>query len=98
MLEYSKTVTIKNTTNNYGLIAKWFHWGTALLFLGSYCTVYYRHWFTEEKTPENWIALQLHLSIGISVAVIVVLRIIWRNLNQIPNPEPGSSLAHLAGH
>ena len=49
----------KNTADNYGSIAKWLHWGTAILFLASYSSVYYRHWFTEEKTLENWIALQL---------------------------------------
>lgn len=91
-------MALKNNPNNYGVIAKWIHWIVALLFLGSYSTVYYRHWFTEEKTPDNWTALQLHLSIGITVAVIVVLRIIWRNMNQQPDPEPGSKLAHLAAH
>lgn len=91
-------MTLKNNKNNYGSIAKWIHWTIALLFLCSYCAVYYRHWFTEEKTPENWLALQLHLSFGITIAVIVVLRIIWRNLNQSPDQESGSKFAHLAAH
>jgi len=91
-------MVLKNNLSNYGVIAKWLHWVIALLFLGSYVSVYYRHWFTEEKTPENWTALQLHLSIGITVAVVVVLRIVWRNMNQQPDPEPGSKLAHLAAH
>ena len=91
-------MTAKNTTQNYGSIAKWLHWTTALLFLGSYCTIYFRHWFTEQKTPENWTALQLHLSIGVTIAVVVVLRIIWRNMNQTPQQEPGSAPAHLAAH
>ena len=89
-------MAIRNTTKNYGSIAKWIHWTIAVLFLGSYCAVYYRHWFTEDETPENWISLQLHLSIGITIAVIVILRIIWRNVNQNPDQEPGSKLAHLA--
>ena len=89
---------LKNTNNNYGLIAKWLHWGTAFLFLCSYMSVYYRHWFTEEKTPENWTALQLHLSIGVTIAVIVILRIIWRIYNRTPDLEPGSKLEHLAAH
>ena len=91
-------MSIKNTADNYGSIAKWLHWLTAVLFLGSYCAVYYRHWFTEDKTPENWTALQLHLSIGITIAVVVVLRIIWRSMNRLPDPEPGSRVAHLAAH
>lgn len=89
---------LKNTAENYGSIAKWLHWGTAVLFLGSYVSVYYRHWFTEKETPENWSALQLHLSIGITIAVIVVLRIIWRLTNRVPDPVPGTKLEHLAAH
>jgi len=87
---------LKNTVQSYGSIAKWIHWITAGLFLVSYMSVYYRHWFTEDKTPENWTALQLHLSIGVSIAVIVVLRIFWKSINQNPAPEPGTRLEHLA--
>ena len=43
---------------------------TAALFLASYISVYYRHWFTKEKTPENWTALQLHLSIGVTGVIV----------------------------
>ena len=89
-------MTIRNTAENYGSIAKWLHWLTALLFLGSYLSVYYRHWFTEAKTPENWTALQLHLSIGVTIAVVVILRILWKLSNQSPTPEPGSKMEHLA--
>lgn len=91
-------MTIRNTPYQYGSIAKWLHWTTALLFLASYISVYYRHWFTEDKTPENWAALQLHLSIGISIAVIVALRIIWRITNRVPDLEPGTRWEHLAAH
>ena len=89
---------LKNTQTSYGVIARCLHWVMALLFLLSYCTVYYRHWFTEEKTPENWLALQLHLSVGLTVAVLVVLRIVWRISNPPPDPEPGPRWAHWAAH
>lgn len=89
-------MSIKNTTDNYGSIAKWLHWVTAALFLGSYISVYYRHWFTQEKTPENWTALQLHLSIGVTIAVVVALRIVWRTISRVPDQEPGTRLEHLA--
>ncbi|MEM7304263.1 MAG: cytochrome b/b6 domain-containing protein, partial [Pseudomonadota bacterium] len=91
-------MALKNNQYNYGTIAKTFHWTIAALFLAAYCAVYYRHWFTEKQTPENWTALQLHLSIGISIAALVILRIIWRAMNQQPEDEPGSRLAHLAAH
>ena len=87
---------LKNSTHSYGAIAKWMHWLTALLFLAAYISVYYRQWFTEAKTPENWTALQLHLSIGVTIGVLVVLRIIWKIMNRSPEPEPGSTLEHFA--
>jgi len=92
-----------NTAQHYGRIARWLHWGTALLFLLAYCAVYYRHWFTVNKTPENLIALDLHLSSGISVGVIVILRIIWRRLNTQPTLEVGSPILsqkvqHVSAH
>jgi len=89
-------MTLGNTAENYGTIAKWLHWMTALLFLGAYVSVYYRHWFTEAKTPENWTALQLHLSIGVTIGVVVALRLLWKMANRSPDPEPGSRLDHLA--
>lgn len=75
---------LKNTDVAYGSVAKWFHWLTAFLFLSIYISVYYRHWFTEERTPENWNVLQVHLSIGLSIAVLVVLRVIWKFMNRNP--------------
>ncbi len=86
----------KNSADNYGTIAKTLHWLTALLFLASYVSVYYRQWFTAKETDANWTALQLHLSLGVSIAVVVVLRIFWRLYNRPPEEEPGSRLEHLA--
>lgn len=43
-------------------------------------------------------ALQIHLSVGVSIAVIVALRVIWRLMNRAPADEPGTPLAHLAAH
>lgn len=91
-------MTIKNSADSYGTIAKWIHWTTALLFLGSYCSFYYRLWFTEPKTTENMIAFQLHLSVGVTIGVLVLLRILWRLMNRVPDPEPGTALQHRLAH
>ncbi|MDH5359328.1 MAG: cytochrome b [Gammaproteobacteria bacterium] len=85
----------KNTLENYGRIARWLHWSIAVLFLLAYMSVYYRHWFTEKQTPENIIAVQLHFSAGISIGAMVMLRIIWRNMNTQPSLEPGPRWQHL---
>jgi len=89
-------MALKNTARDYGSVAKWLHWSMAALFLASYCTVYYRQWFTEEETPENWIALQLHLSVGLTLAALVALRIFWPAANRLPEPEPGRRIEQLA--
>lgn len=87
-------MNFKNTEHNYGIIAKHLHWITAFFFLGAYISVYFGQWFTDPKTSENWAALQLHLSFGISIGVLVVLRIIWRITNITPKEEPGTNLEH----
>ena len=91
-------MTFYNSKNHYGTIAKFFHWASAILILASYLSVYYRHWFTQVKTPENWTALQLHLSFGVTIGVILILRIIWRLNTATPAPLPGSKFQHLAIH
>lgn len=89
-------MALRNTTTSYGNIAKFLHWFIALLFLAAYCAVYYRHWFTEPKTPPNMTALHLHLSFGISIGVFVLLRVIWRFSNPLPKEPEGTRLEHLA--
>lgn len=89
---------LKNSTLNYGAVARTLHWLTALLFLVAYVAVYYRQWFTQPQTGQNWAALQVHLSVGVSIAVLVALRLVWKKMNVQPAPEPGSKLAHLAAH
>lgn len=78
-----------NTHERYGRVARWLHWTVAALFLASYGAVYYRHWFTVKDTPANWTALQLHLSVGLSIAVFVALRVIWTLRQVRPAPPPG---------
>jgi len=87
-------MTLRNTIVSYGSIAKFLHWAIALLFLAAYCSVYYRHWFTEPKTPPNMTALHLHLSFGISIGVFVSLRVIWRLSNPVPAEPPGTAIEH----
>ncbi|MBJ7539300.1 cytochrome b/b6 domain-containing protein [Marinomonas sp. C1424] len=33
-----------------------------------------------------------------TIAVLVILRIIWRIMNRVPDPEPGSKFMHLVSH
>ena len=91
-------MSLKNTAVQYGTIAKWLHWSVAGLFLAAYMAVYYRQWFTDKGTDVNWTALQLHLSFGVTIGVLVLLRVIWRLINRQPDPVAGTRLEHLAAH
>lgn len=83
---------IENSRDRYGMIAQALHWMVALLFVGAFAAVYFRHWFTEVGTSPNLAALQLHLSIGLSVLVFAGLRLCSRT---IPDELPGSRLEHV---
>ena len=77
---------LKNSAETYGTIAKTLHWVSAGLFLISYGSIYYREWLAETDL-ENWAAIQLHFSVGFTVLVVTLLRIIWRLLNRRPELE-----------
>jgi cytochrome b561 len=72
------------------------HWIVALLMLGSYTSVYFRHWFTAKATPANLTAIQIHIACGISIGAFVVLRLAWRLLNRPPALPAGPAWEHLA--
>ncbi len=87
---------IENNRNRYGMVAQALHWIVALLFVAAFAAVYFRNWFTEPGTATNLSALQLHLSIGISVLVFAGLRLWWRlRSRMMPDELPGSRLEHL---
>ena len=75
---------LRDDKESYGFISRFFHWFMAFGFLMAYGTVYYRHWFTKIKTGENWTVLQLHLSVGVTLGVLVLLRILWRITSETP--------------
>lgn len=92
----NETTSWKNSEDRYGKLAMILHWSVALLFLALYVSVYYRQWFTEFRTPENWTALQLHLSFGLTVIVFVFLRVIYKIWDKSPKEVPGTKMEHLA--
>ena len=78
-----------NDTNQYGLLSKLLHWLIAalmitLLALGVWMVdlSYYDPWYHK--------ALSLHKSLGISLGMVVFLKLGWRLVS--PNPAPQTSL------
>lgn len=78
------------------MIAKWFNWNTALLFLCVYTLVKYRYRVIDSDTPVNGTALPLHRSICVKVAVVVMLCILWKLHGRHPAPAPGMPIGRLA--
>lgn len=94
---------LRNTRLEYGSVAKWLHWGVAVLVLGSYVTMYTRMWFTGRDTPWHGTLAHWHFSIGISIGCLMLLRLIWRESNKRPTLRAlspahrrGARLSHAA--
>ncbi len=85
---------LHNSKTSYGNIARTLHWIVAGLFLLSYSSVYYRHWFTEERTGPWFTSGNLHRCFGVTIAVFVILRIVSRLKNPPPDLPPGPDWEH----
>lgn len=75
---------IKNTSKNYGLISILLHWGMALVVVALFALglwmrglSYYDEWYR--------IGPDVHKSVGILLAIALLLRIIWRCFNVRPD-------------
>jgi cytochrome b561 len=80
---------LRNNRERYGKVAQWLHWIMAFLILATYLAIYYRAWFTEPRTPPSTMALQIHMSLGFYLFTLVVLRLIWKMMNNSPDPVAG---------
>lgn len=59
------------------------------MILGSYVTEYYMHSLPVSDT--KWWFYDMHKSIGISILMVMVLRVIWRRMNDVPDLPPETS-------
>lgn len=78
---------LKDSSSGYGLVSILIHWISALLILflfglGVYMVdlTYYDDWY--HKGPE------LHVSLGLLVLLIMLVRIVWRIINPTPIDLP----------
>ncbi len=85
----------RNTDNTFGSVTKALHWTIAAFFLLSYSSAYYSVWFTVDGTVANDIAVQIHITSGILVATLILIRIYWRLTSTLPAPPPGEWYEHL---
>ncbi len=79
---------MRNTKNSYGWIARSLHWLVALAASGLFGLGLYMveltYYDPAYKTFPHW-----HKSVGILIALLMVMRLVWRLLSVIPGPVPG---------
>jgi cytochrome b561 len=77
---------LRNTPDGFGAVAKIFHWVTLLLLVGSFTLA-----ASMESLPLGPRKLQLfawHKWVGVTVFLVVLLRLAWRLANPVPRqPE-----------
>lgn len=80
----------KNTQSSYGLVAIFLHWLMALMVLGLFGLGLY---MVELTYYDSWYkgSMDLHKSVGITLASLLIFRFAWRALGTQPAPVKGSS-------
>jgi cytochrome b561 len=90
-------MALKNTENGYGSLSRFLHWSMALLFFGMFGL----GWWMVQLTyysPYYKTAPNLHISVGMVVALMLAIRFVWRLLNIEPDASYLPWHERLASH
>jgi cytochrome b561 len=82
----------RNNAQRYGSVAMTFHWVIALLVIANVCLGLYMS-DLPRSDPNKFMIFQMHKSIGLTVLVLSVLRVLWRLVNPVPPLPAGMSPA-----
>ena len=73
---------IRNTTANWGSVARWFHWILGVAIIGMLA---YGWWMNHiPARPDRFFYRSIHADIGYLILLLMVLRLIWRGVNPTP--------------
>jgi cytochrome b561 len=74
---------LRSTAEHYGDVAMFFHWLIAALLIVNICLGLY---FADlpRSDPNLFTLAQIHKSIGLTILVLSVLRVLWRLINPVP--------------
>ncbi len=74
---------IRNTQGRYGWVSIILHWGMALLLIGLF--ILGKYMITLDYYDPLYLRLpDLHRSIGVFAAMLLLVRFVWRQLNPVP--------------
>lgn len=75
-------MTLRNTENTYGSLAKVLHWGMAVLVIALICIGLF---MTRQPDGDpKWALYDLHKAIGSVVFLVLLVRMAWRHLSPPP--------------
>jgi cytochrome b561 len=91
-------MSLRNTEQHWGSVAKFFHWivALAILFNG-----FWGLWMTGIPVSQPMTKIQvyaLHKSIGLTVLALFFLRLAWRLFDRSPRDEPAPRWQQIAAH
>src|SRR5512147_2271118 len=90
----------RNTSDAYGALAKFLHWAIVILIIAQYLIIEAAD--EMPKGPAKFEQIDLHKSVGMTILILAVLRILWRVANRgAPAPVPmprAQQIAAAAGH
>lgn len=92
-------MTMKDTSDRYGMISRLNHWGGALVVLVLLTMGLYFHEMPRGDERLFW--LQLHIAIGVLTGAFILFRVFWRLIQAgpgLPVSRKNYGLAVKAGH
>jgi cytochrome b561 len=90
-------MTFRNTPDQFGLLARAFHWLIFLLLIGSFTIAY--SMVALPLSPRKLQLYSWHKWFGVTVFMLVLLRLGWRLINPVPDPPASTPTwqRHAAG-
>jgi cytochrome b561 len=80
---------LRNSLTAWGSVARTFHWLMAVIIIGQVVLGKYAHGL--DRTPEKLNLMMWHKSIGITLLLLVLLRLMWALIS--PRPRADSAAA-----
>jgi cytochrome b561 len=77
-------VPVANTRLRYGVVAMMLHWLIAAAIVFNLCLGLYVAEIMSDDDPNYFGFVQFHKSVGLTILVLSVLRLLWRIVNPVP--------------